>query len=1070
MSERPHPAEGATFVPTGFFALRTPLLSFAELEALGDGLAAAGAEESTHAAALAQIRARLREAIARPEVREAVFLASPSLDARVPAWLDDPEGDPAVERAIFRYLARMCARPTPFGLFAGSGVGTIGAATRLRVRERAAARRHSRLDMDFLSALAEAASGLPALRARLVYRPNPSLYRAPGRVRYAAVKVAGRARSHELVSVEPTDYLEATLARAAGGARLDALAEALVDAEISREEAGAFVADLVDSQILVPDLAPFVTGPEPSAALAAELRAHPEGTAIAGRIDAADAALRALDEGGLGADPERYRAIARGLAGLPAEAALPRLFQVDLVRPAAGATLGPEVVREIARGLTLLHRLAAPHDRLAAFAEAFTARWGDEEVPLLEALDEESGVGFQVSGSPAASGEPLVAGLAFPEKAGRRAAWGAREAILLAKIDEARRRGARAITLDERDVDALAASAPPRLPDAIAVLATLAAPSEEAITRGNFSVIWHGASGPSGANLLGRFCHADPDLRAWVERHLREEEAHAPGAVFAEIVHLPEGRLGNVLLRPVLRGHEIPLLGRSGAPAERQIPASDLTVRVVDGRVILRSSRLDREVLPRLTTAHNHGVVKNLGVYRFLAALQAQGRTAHLGFSFGPLADAPFLPRLSCGRIVLEKARWQLGESEIQAIGRASGAARFRAVQRLREDLGLPRWIALSEGDNELPVDLDNALAADTLAQLVKERRSARLVELLPAGDALCARGPEGAYAHEIVVPFVRRREAAPRSPGDLPRRTAAPRRADRVFAPGSEWLYVKLYAGAATLDRVLVEVAAPAAARALASGAADRWFFIRYADPGLHLRVRIHGDAARLWGEVFPDLGRAARPFLDADRLARVALDTYEREIDRYGGVEGIGPAERIFAADSEAVAEIVALLLASGGAADARWRLALAGAARLLGDLGLDDAAAGAAIARARQDLGRRLAETTALRRQLGERYRRESAALAPLLDRAEDAKSPLRPALDILGRRSARVAPAAAALIALAREGRLSRPLPDVAASLVHMFTNRLFRSAARAQELVVYDFLERLYTARVKRRDR
>ena len=32
-----------------------------------------------------------------------------------------------------------------------------------------------------------------------------------------------------------------------------------------------------------------------------------------------------------------------------------------------------------------------------------------------------------------------------------------------------------------------------------------------------------GAAGPSGARLLGRFCHADPELHQWVEQHLRAE-------------------------------------------------------------------------------------------------------------------------------------------------------------------------------------------------------------------------------------------------------------------------------------------------------------------------------------------------------------------------------------------------------------------------------------------------------------------------------------------------------------------------------------------------------------------
>jgi thiopeptide-type bacteriocin biosynthesis protein len=35
---------------------------------------------------------------------------------------------------------------------------------------------------------------------------------------------------------------------------------------------------------------------------------------------------------------------------------------------------------------------------------------------------------------------------------------------------------------------------------------------------------------------------------------------------------------------------------------------------------------------------------------------------------------------------------------------------------------------------------------------------------------------------------------------------------------------------------------------------------------------------------------------------LSRFQLDTYEREVERYGGAAGITPAEKLFHADSEA------------------------------------------------------------------------------------------------------------------------------------------------------------------------
>jgi hypothetical protein len=75
-----------------------------------------------------------------------------------------------------------------------------------------------------------------------------------------------------------------------------------------------------------------------------------------------------------------------------------------------------------------------------------------------------------------------------------------------------------------------------------------------------------------------------------------------------------------------------------------------------------------------------------------------------------------------------------------------------------------------------------------------------------------------------------------------------------------------------------------------------------------------------------------------------------------------------------------------------------------------------------------------------------------------------------LAALGRRSGRLAPVVAALHALEREGKLGAPLKEQASSYVHMYMNRLFRAAALAQELVIYDLLERLYESRMARAKR
>ncbi|MFI5217836.1 MAG: lantibiotic dehydratase family protein, partial [Candidatus Limnocylindria bacterium] len=509
--------------------------------------------------------------------------------------------------------------------------------------------------------MADALARDPALRRAFTYRPNSSLYRVAGQVRYVESRLTGTLRSYHLVAIEPSEALEATLARARGGARFDALAAALVDDEISLAEAEDYVGELIQSQVIVPDVAVPVTGPEPVHVLVDELGARRETAAIARPLAAARDAIHAIDAAGPGAPPERYRAIARALEALPTKVELPRLFQVDMVKPAPGATLGGAVLAEITAGVELLYRLGqrSGSERLARFRDAFTARYEGREVPLVEALDEEAGVGFEASSETS----PLLQDLAFPGDAPEPVPWGPREALLLRKLGEALQSGREEIVLEPGDVEKIASRDSRPLPRAFAVMVSVVAASDEELSRGRFRVLLGSPDGPPGARLLGRFCHADGELRSRVEQYLRAEEAFDPEAMFAEIVHLPEGRLGNILLRPILREYEIPFLGRSGAPEERQLPITDLMVSVVGGEIVVRSARLRRRVVPRMTTAH-HYAFNSLGLYRFLCDLQTQG-VARGGWSWGPLQGAPFLPRVAMGRLVLARARWTAYKDEL---------------------------------------------------------------------------------------------------------------------------------------------------------------------------------------------------------------------------------------------------------------------------------------------------------------------------------------------------------------------------------------------------------------------
>jgi thiopeptide-type bacteriocin biosynthesis protein len=216
------------------------------------------------------------------------------------------------------------------------------------------------------------------------------------------------------------------------------------------------------------------------------------------------------------------------------------------------------------------------------------------------------------------------------------------------------------------------------------------------------------------------------------------------------------------------------------------------------------------------------------------------------------------------------------------------------------------------------------------------------------------------------------------------------------------------------------------------------------------------------------PRLAAACQAMLGDGRMWRLQLDTYEREVERYGGPVGIDLAERLFWADSACVVDILGMLDGDAGN-DARWRLALRGIDQLLDDLGFDLAARLAIMRRVRDGFARehRVETSVGFQRGLGDRYRKERIPLAALLDRAADADSDLAPGLERIAARSTANAPILAELRAAEQRGQLTAPIVELVPSYIHMHVNRLIRSAQRAHELVLYDLLVRLYESQAAR---
>lgn len=122
----------------------------------------------------------------------------------------------------------------------------------------------------------------------------------------------------------------------------------------------------------------------------------------------------------------------------------------------------------------------------------------------------------------------------------------------------------------------------------------------------------------------------------------------------------------------------------------------------------------------------------------------------------------------------------------------------------------------------------------------------------------------------------------------------------NRKFVPGSEWLYLKIYTGVKTSDIILEESIQSVTEYLQANNYISKWFFIRYHDPKIHLRIRFYLNNTEDYTVVVNKITNGLQEFTDSGEIFNISIETYTREIERYGK-NTIEEAEMLFHKNSE-------------------------------------------------------------------------------------------------------------------------------------------------------------------------
>ncbi|MDO3627170.1 lantibiotic dehydratase [Mucilaginibacter sp. BT774] len=1012
----------------------------------------------------------LNELFKDPVIHEALYLSSPDLLSEYEKWLmagmQAHSESKKLVLSLLKYILRLHSRCTPFGLFAGCSVVDRNQSMVVDPQKFS---RSTRLDMDYTCALAANLAKQPYIKPYLKYYPNTSGYPIGDKLRYVEYFYKNKKRFYQISSVDNTEYLTALLGTAEAGATLNDLTKILTDNDVDSDDAQAFLQELIDAQLLVSELEPAVIGNETLWQMMTTLEevfGQAPSTELAQLISSLQFiynTLQSKDEAKAYTGLQSYRDVIATVdqLGVPFEAG--KLFQTDLFQNIAGSQgkdghnhLSESTHESLQKALTILNKLSPQSSRrnLETFKEQFIKKYEYSEVALLEVLDNENGIGYGRGAIEKGDLNPLIDDLPFAVGEGDAStvSWDRIDSFLFQKLLGAHKNDqySVAITEDElRDIPANWAD----LPASMSVVF-----SHIGCEEGADVLFIRNAGNPSATNLLGRFAAGSTDVLKTIYDIADFEERYFKNEIVAEISHLPENRLGNVLLRPNFRKYEIPYLTRSSLPGDQQIPVNDLYVSIRNNQIRLRSKKLDKLVLPRLGTAHNFST-RSLPVYQFLCDMQLQGKRGGLFFDWrGIKNEFKFHPRVTVDRMIIFPATWQLTKKDLQSLltykkDNPDMPELLETVAEFRRQLKMPELVLLVEGDNELLIDFRASLSVELFMATIQKTEMLVLKEFLFDKDNAVVNGVNGGvYTNEIIATIFK--NDAMEETVNSKTSISEPINSKRKFSLGSEWLYLKLYCGTKVADSLLTDIVTPVTDQLLAQGLINKWFFIRYYDPDFHLRIRFHLRSAERVGHVISLVNAEIAGAEQAGLIWKVQADAYERELERYGQYD-ISLTEEIFYADSRCSAKMLEFCPDD----QARWLFALKSVDHFMDSFNLSLDTKFEYLEWYRNAYGNEFKIGKAFKLHLDKKFREQRSKISNAVYQNGGPAVLNTSLLHCLESRAQQLEAVAAMIRQQA--GLHDKMLRDFISSHVHMILNRIFRSKPRENELVVYDFLLRTY---------
>lgn len=601
--------------------------------------------------------------------KEALYISSPEFYKTIKDKTSLPILPQKIQNTLLKFYQRMRSRCTPFGIFAGIGVGEVGKhQISTLVLDQKDLSTRTRFDVSFISRVIDFLLENQDLLSKLTFYTNTSLYKFHPYYRYVEYQKKQISRNYQLATLDVSDYLSGVLSMTDNGVDLGQIKKYLKQFEEQDSDIDAYISELLNEQVLVSDLEPSLTNGDPFKNLITKLKLHystpiPTLTLLNELLTQ----MEEIDLTQLGKRVEKYRIIQERVESTQFSYDNKYLFQTDLCYIPKISNIDSAILDCVWQGLYISNKFSSitVDKHLEQFKQKFLEKYEMEEVPLVEALDIDFGVGLGDSNSYITDISPLIKDLKAVNKTTQTPngnySINEVELFLYEKYQESVANSKEKVYITDEEIKKFDCDWH-IFPDTLSVIFNIL---DITANENEPQIFFKSATGMTGARIISRFGHLDKKIEDLLEKIVRKENTYYDeDFILAEVTHLPETRMGNVLITSNLREYEIPYLTQSLKPKEKQIPVSDIMVSVRNNQILLRSNSQNKFIIPRITNAYNF-TRGSLSIYEFLGRLQFQNRCRGFAFSWGPLVkNKPFTPRVIYKKCILAPATWNFNTDD----------------------------------------------------------------------------------------------------------------------------------------------------------------------------------------------------------------------------------------------------------------------------------------------------------------------------------------------------------------------------------------------------------------------